>query len=59
MSWCYYDGPIRPEDRSPGAVGDLHTAAHEANLFDIRAKYGDVVDAEQVLDWFGGSGRAP
>ncbi len=30
-------------------VGDRHAAPHEANLFDIDAKYGDVLALEQVL----------
>ena len=30
-------------------VGDRHKAPHEANLFDINSKYGDVVDKETVL----------
>jgi maleamate amidohydrolase len=30
------------------AVGDRNAAAHEANLFDIDAKYGDVVSVEEV-----------
>lgn len=29
-------------------VGDRHPAPHEANLFDIHAKYGDVVSKEEV-----------
>lgn len=32
-------------------VGDRHPAPHEANLFDIDAKYGDVVDRHEVLDY--------
>jgi maleamate amidohydrolase len=31
------------------AVGDRNPAAHEANLFDIDAKYGDVVPLAEVL----------
>jgi maleamate amidohydrolase len=31
------------------AVGDRNAAAHEANLYDIDAKYGDVVPLEEVL----------
>jgi nicotinamidase-related amidase len=31
------------------AVGDRNPAAHEANLFDLNAKYADVLDLEQVL----------
>ncbi len=37
--------PIVPRD----AVGDRNPAAHEANLFDIDAKYGDVVSVDQVV----------
>jgi len=32
------------------AVGDRNPAAHEANLYDVDAKYGDVVAVEDVLD---------
>jgi maleamate amidohydrolase len=31
------------------AVGDRNRAAHEANLYDIDAKYGDVLAVEEVL----------
>jgi maleamate amidohydrolase len=31
------------------AVGDRNAAAHEANLYDIDAKYGDVLPVEEVL----------
>jgi len=31
------------------AVGDRHPGPHEANLFDINAKYGDVVSEEETL----------
>ncbi len=37
--------PIVPAD----AVGDRNAAAHEANLRDIDAKYGDVVSLEETL----------
>ncbi len=33
------------------ACGDRHAAPHEANLFDMNAKYGDVVDEAAVLDY--------
>jgi len=33
------------------AVGDRAQGPHEANLFDIDAKYGDVVTVEAVLDY--------
>ena len=32
-------------------VGDRVAAVHEANLFDIDSKYGDVVDRDEVLAW--------
>jgi maleamate amidohydrolase len=32
-------------------VGDRHSAPHEANLFDINSKYGDVVSRAEVLDY--------
>lgn len=33
-------------------VGDRHSAPHEANLFDIDNKYGDVVAKQEALDHF-------
>jgi maleamate amidohydrolase len=30
---------------------DRHPAPHEANLFDINAKYGDVVDRAEAIDY--------
>ncbi len=33
------------------AVGDRHAQVHDANLFDIQAKYGDVVSESDVLDY--------
>ena len=32
------------------AVGDRNQAAHEANLFDMDAKYGDVLSLDEVLE---------
>lgn len=32
-------------------VGDRHDAPHEANLFDIDSKYGDVVGLEETLEY--------
>lgn len=32
-------------------VGDRHLAPHEANLFDIHSKYGDVVSKQEVMDY--------
>lgn len=37
------------------AVGDRNPAAHEANLYDIEAKYGDVVALDEVLEAVGAS----
>lgn len=34
-------------------VGDRHDAPHDANLFDINAKYGDVVARDEVVAWLG------
>ncbi len=33
-------------------VGDRHDAPHQAALFDINAKYGDVVSRAEVMGWF-------
>lgn len=33
-------------------VGDRHPAPHEASLFDMDSKYGDVVSKHDVLDYF-------
>ena len=38
--------PVVPRE----AVGDRNPDAHEANLYDVDAKYGDVVRVEEVLD---------
>jgi nicotinamidase-related amidase len=37
--------PLVPRE----AVGDRNPAAHEANLYDIDAKYGDVVSVDEVV----------
>ncbi len=37
--------PIVPRD----AVGDRNASAHEANLYDIDTKYGDVVSVDEVV----------
>jgi len=34
------------------AVGDRNPAAHEANLYDIDTKYGDVVSLDEALGYF-------
>ncbi|MDF0541776.1 isochorismatase family protein [Sphingobium sp. H39-3-25] len=36
------------------AVGDRHPEPHKANLFDIDAKYGDVVSEEETLAYLAG-----
>ena len=38
--------PIVAED----AVGDRHEAPHRANLFDMRAKYADILSTQAILD---------
>lgn len=38
--------PVVPRE----AVGDRNPAAHEASLYDIDAKYGDVVSLEEVIE---------
>ena len=35
-------------------VGDRSQEAHEANLFDINAKFGDVVQKQEVIDYLNG-----
>jgi isochorismate hydrolase len=35
-------------------VGDRAQGPHEANLFDIDAKYGDVIDGNAVLEYLRG-----
>jgi nicotinamidase-related amidase len=49
--------PVVPRE----AVGDRNPAAHEANLYDIDAKYGDVVPVDEVvahLEELAGAGAA-
>lgn len=45
--------PIIPRE----AVGDRHPAPHEANLFDMNAKYGDVVSEAETLAYLEGLNR--
>ena len=40
-------------------VGDRHPEPHEANLFDIDSKYGDVVSKAEVLDYLASCIDAP
>lgn len=42
--------PIIPRE----AVGDRHPSPHEANLFDMNAKYGDVVSEAETLTYLAG-----
>jgi nicotinamidase-related amidase len=44
--------PVVPRE----AVGDRNPDAHEANLYDVDAKYGDVVRVEEVLDYLRAGG---
>ncbi len=46
--------PVVPRE----AVGDRNRDAHEANLYDIDAKYGDVVPVAEVIDHVRGLARA-
>lgn len=41
------DRPVIPRE----AVGDRDQQAHEANLYDVDAKYGDVVSVEDTLEY--------
>jgi maleamate amidohydrolase len=49
---CLQNGfrPIVVEE----CVGDRHDGPHDANLFDINAKYGDVVKKAEVLEYLRG-----
>ena len=44
--------PVIPRE----AVGDRNVDAHEANLYDVDAKYGDVVRVQEVLDYLRAGG---
>jgi len=46
--------PVVPRE----AVGDRNPDAHEANLYDIDAKYGDVVPVEEALEYLERVGAA-
>jgi maleamate amidohydrolase len=46
--------PVVPRE----AVGDRNPDAHEANLYDVDAKYGDVVRVQEVLDYLRAGGGA-
>ncbi len=42
--------PICPRE----CIGDRHEGPHEANLFDINAKYGDVISKAEVMEYLNG-----
>jgi len=44
--------PVVPRE----AVGDRNPDAHEANLYDVDAKYGDVISTEEVLEYLEATG---
>lgn len=35
-------------------IGDRHDGPHEANLFDINAKYGDVISKQEAMEYLNG-----
>ena len=35
-------------------IGDRHDGPHEANLFDINAKYGDVISKSEAMEYLNG-----
>ena len=37
------------------ACADRHAAPHDANLFDLEAKYAEVIDSASLVAWFGAS----
>jgi nicotinamidase-related amidase len=41
------------------AVGDRHPAPHEANLFDLQAKYAEVVGLDTALGYLAGLAARP
>lgn len=42
--------PICPRE----LIGDRHEGPHEANLFDINAKYGDVITKAEIMEYLNG-----
>jgi maleamate amidohydrolase len=42
--------PICPRE----CIGDRHEGPHEANLFDINAKYGDVISKAEAMEYLNG-----
>jgi nicotinamidase-related amidase len=46
--------PVVPRE----AVGDRNPRAHEANLYDMDAKYGDVVSVDEAVEYLEGVGAA-
>ncbi|MBK4783111.1 MAG: isochorismatase family protein [Pantoea sp. Pent] len=47
LQYCFRSMVVRE------CVGDLHDAPHQANLFDIDSKYGDVVSKAAALEYLG------
>jgi len=41
------------------AVGDRAAAPHEANLFDLQAKYAEVIPIDAALEYLARVGRIP
>ena len=39
-------------------VADVHESPHYASLYDIQAKYADVLSAERIMEWLCGVGSA-
>jgi nicotinamidase-related amidase len=42
--------PVVPRE----CVGDRAQAPHDANLFDIQQKYGDVISVDDAIAWVAG-----
>jgi hypothetical protein len=45
-----FTDPACPLGSEAEAVGDRNPEAHAANLFDLNAKYADVIELNEVLD---------
>ena len=50
---CHGFGPMVVAD----ACGDRHDSPHQANLFDMNAKYGDVVGEAEVIEYLRATSR--
>ena len=51
---CHGFIPLVVED----ACGDRDRAVHDANIFDLRAKYAEIVDSDWAIDYLGTLSRA-